>query len=129
MPTENVVMSAADRMDELCALLAKRSVLSRDEREALASIGIDTPEALLALARDPEQRSRVARQLDLSEGDLITAGMVARLLAIQGAGAVLARRVADETDLSSWADPEGRENIQFLLEIEPSDFLSLNFAP
>lgn len=118
-------MSPEDRLGETGALLLKRNVFTSKDLQALASIGVDTPEALLAMARDPEQRPHVALDLDLSEGDLITAGMVARLLAIQGPGGTLARRVAEEADLAPCADPEGRESMQELLKVETPDFLQL----
>ncbi len=117
--------SPEDRLGEMGALVVERGILTRSELEALASIGVDTPEALLALASDPERRCQIARQLDLSEADLIVAGVLAKFLTVQGPGAVLARQAMLEADLSSWADPQDHEGTENVLRLTPGDFVEM----
>lgn len=112
-------------LGELGVWLTKRSVLEQEHLQTLAAMGIDTPEELLALACDPERRSWVARQLDLSEDDLMAAGVLAKFLTVQGPGTVMARQVLSVIDLAEWADPEDRESTQAILELAPGDFVEM----
>ncbi len=119
------VVPLEDGLGELGVWLTKRSMLEQEHLQTLAAMGIDTPEELLALACDPERRSWVARQLDLSEDDLMAAGLVAKFLTVHGPGRVVAQQVLSVIDLSSWADPEDRESTQIILELAPGDFVEM----
>jgi len=116
-------MSSEERLGETGALLLRRNVLTRWDLRALASIGVETPEALIALACDPGRRQRATEQFNLPEDALFVAGLLAKLLTVQGPGAIIAQRAAAETALSCWADPENRESNQDLLECEPAVFV------